>query len=111
MRERSGPISLIMRHVCATLRHVSQICLGADIAGFALISSGGTDCKKRGKLKAIGPQGHAALSESPYFMYPCSLGFFRATGSVLSAVYLPPGTILWGAARVDASVPLEVRWP
>jgi len=38
-------------------------------------------------------------------------GFFRATDSVLSAVYLPPGTDLWGAARVDASVPLEVRWP
>ena len=25
MRERSGPISLILRHVYATLRHVSQI--------------------------------------------------------------------------------------
>jgi len=36
MRERSGPISLIMRHVCATLRHVSQIRLAADVAGFAL---------------------------------------------------------------------------
>jgi len=36
MRERSGPISLIMRHVCATMRHVSQIWLGADVAGFAL---------------------------------------------------------------------------
>jgi len=31
MRERSGPISLILRHVCITLRHVSRIWLGADV--------------------------------------------------------------------------------
>jgi len=36
MLERSDPIILIMRHVCATLRHVSQIWHRAAVAGFAL---------------------------------------------------------------------------
>jgi len=31
------PHSLAQRHVCATSRHVSHRCLGADVAGCALI--------------------------------------------------------------------------
>jgi len=77
----------------------------------SVISGRETDVKKREKLKEIGPPGHAALYKSPYLIHYCSLGCFIATDCVLSVVYLFSDTDLWGASKVDASVPLEVHWP